>query len=191
MTYTLAIATEATRDLVVEALKTAAEQRSRVARGASSKVAEAKAAGKDVRSQAVKVIGVLAEADELYQLAARLEAAEDLLVIAQATMPANMAGGGGGGIDLSRLENPTPLDATASGCKIEDGVCANHTANNPACVLHQPETAPEPDPDDDGLSDEAHRLAELAGLTDPIIEDDVDTGAIPEDDTDDPEEVLS
>lgn len=86
MPYTLTLATPDTRDLVVTALRTAADQRTRVARGAARKVAEAKAARRDVRSQAVKVTDLLAEADVLAELAADLEQQPALpLVVADTT----------------------------------------------------------------------------------------------------------
>lgn len=81
MTYTLRIATAETRDLVVAALRTGADQRTRVAKGAARQVAEAKRGGADVRSRAVKVTALLAEADELTTLAAELETAEDLVIV--------------------------------------------------------------------------------------------------------------
>ena len=84
MPYTLTIATPATRALVVEALRGAADQRTRVAKGAARKVAGARAEGRDVRSQAVKVTALLAEADELSELAAELEAAAEVVVLSVA-----------------------------------------------------------------------------------------------------------
>lgn len=85
MTYVLRLATDEDRALVVTALRTGADQRTRVALGASRKVAEAKRAGTDVRSQAVKVTNLLAEADVLATLASELEAAEALPVLSQVT----------------------------------------------------------------------------------------------------------
>lgn len=84
MSYTLSIATAETRDLVVDALRAAADQRTRVARGAARNVSVAKAAGKDVRSQAVKVTALLAEAGDLAELAEELAATTDLVIVATA-----------------------------------------------------------------------------------------------------------
>lgn len=81
MPYIVSLATAEDRDLVVAALRSAADQRTRVARGAARKVAEAKAAKRDVRSQAVKVTDLLAEADVLAELANELEAATDVAVV--------------------------------------------------------------------------------------------------------------
>lgn len=81
MPYTVSLATVEDRDLVVTALRSAADQRTRVARGAARKVAEAKALKRDVRSQAVKVTDLLAEADVLAELAIELEAATDVPVV--------------------------------------------------------------------------------------------------------------
>lgn len=86
MSYTVTIATTATRDLVVEALRSAADQRTRVARQAARTVADAKAAGTDVRSRSVKVTGILAEAGELAALADEVEALPDLVIVS--TTPA-------------------------------------------------------------------------------------------------------
>lgn len=81
MPYIVSLATAEDRDLVVTALRSAADQRTRVARGAARKVAELKAAKRDVRSQAVKVTDLLAEADVLAELANELEAATNVLVV--------------------------------------------------------------------------------------------------------------
>lgn len=81
MTYVLRLADDDTRALVVASLRAAADQRTRVARGAAGKVAEDKRAGRDVRAQAVKVTVLLAEADTLARVADQLAAAEDLPIV--------------------------------------------------------------------------------------------------------------
>lgn len=83
MPYVLKIATEAARDLVVASLKGAADQRTRVARQAAGKVAEAKRANpsKDVRSASVRVTSLLGEADTLERLAAELAAAPHVPIV--------------------------------------------------------------------------------------------------------------
>lgn len=81
MSYTLTIATDADRTLVVEAIRAAAEQRTRVARGAAGNVQLAKAAGQDVRAKAVRVTLLLAEADRLSKLATELEDAPLITVV--------------------------------------------------------------------------------------------------------------
>lgn len=83
--YALRIATDETRELVVDALRSAADQRTRVARAAAGKVADEKRAGKDVRSSAVRVTTLLAEADQLATIADELAAAEALPVLAPVT----------------------------------------------------------------------------------------------------------
>lgn len=101
MTYTLSIATEETRDLVVDALRAAADQRTRVARGAARQVAAAKAGGTDVRSRSVKVTALLAEAGDLAELAEELAAATEVAVI---TVAAD------GALEFPPAKS-TPLDA--------------------------------------------------------------------------------
>lgn len=81
-TYTLRLATEATRDLVVEALRAEASKRTRVASGASQHVAADKMQGRDVRSAAVRVAMLLSEAAELGALADELAAAPALPIVA-------------------------------------------------------------------------------------------------------------
>lgn len=81
MPYTLTVATPEDRDLVVAALRGAANQRLRVARTAGGEVAREKRQGADVRSAAVRVTMLLAEADALETIAADLEAAEESTVV--------------------------------------------------------------------------------------------------------------
>lgn len=94
MPYVVQLATQETRDLVVACLRTAADQRARVARKASAEVAAEKRAGKDVRSSAVKVTTLLAEADDLSNLADQLAAAQDLPVVTSVRPPVVDAGTG-------------------------------------------------------------------------------------------------
>ena len=165
MPYVIRLATDEDRALVVTALRTGADQRTRVALGASRKVAEAKRAGTDVRSQAVKVTNLLAEADVLATLATELEAAEALPVLSQVT-------------DLDAMR--AALAGKASGVDVSAAIDEQQAAN--------------PSEADDGTSPAAKALAAAAGLKDAIIlEDGVDTGAIAEDDPDgdDVEEVLA
>lgn len=82
MTYRLTILTDYDRDLVVESLRSSADQRVRVARKASTSVADDKRAGKDVRSAAVKLTALLAEADVLEGLATELAAAPEVNLLA-------------------------------------------------------------------------------------------------------------
>lgn len=81
MPYRLTIATPEGRDLVVGALRAAADQRTRVARQAAGAVAATKAAGRDVRSSAVKVVALLAEADVLDNLAGELEQLDEVAIV--------------------------------------------------------------------------------------------------------------
>lgn len=149
MPYVVQLATQETRDLVVGCLRAASDQRARVARKASSEVAAEKRAGKDVRSSAVKVTALLAEADELAQLADQIANAPELPVITQTRPPIVDAATG--------AALPTVVGATG----------------------------------DDGTSPEAQALAELAGLTpaDPDAVEDPVTGALPEDEPTDVEDV--
>lgn len=148
--YTLRLATEETRDLVVSALRSAADQRTRVARTAAGRVAEKKRTGKDVRSASVKVTTLLAEADSLAVLADDLAAADALPVVADTPV-----------LDVAaikeKLSGVTPETLAAA--------------------------------EGDGTSPRAQALAAAAGLTDAILEEDVDTGAIVEDEPDQIEEV--
>lgn len=161
MPYVLTIATPETRDLVVDSLRRAADQRTRVARQAAGKVAADKRTGRDVRSAAVRVTALLAEADELVDVAEQLAALEELAIVTTAptltAVPIPEPG-----VDLTPLEDPTPLDVAA--------MAVGQT--------------------DDGTSPEAQALAAAAGLEDAIVEDGVDTGAIAEDEAGEPEEVL-
>lgn len=159
MTYVLALATEATRDLVVAALTTAGEQRTRVALKAAAAVAELAKARKDVRSRAVKVTALLADAAELGDLAATLKAATPLV---EHRGPA------------PDLPTPAPVDV--------DSLRTLLTGEEP--TAEDPDVPPDPD-DDDGTSPEAQRLAALAGL-EPAVEDPL-TGSIPEDEPTDAE----
>jgi len=161
MSYTLSIATRETRDLVVESLRAAADQRTRVARGAARQVAAAKAGGTDVRSRSVKVTALLAEAGDLAELADQLEAAEDLVIVSTTTATAPVTT-----VAIGRQTAVTKLPGAPEA---------------PAGTV------------DDGTSPAAQALAELAGLTpaDPDAVEDPVTGALPEDEPAQPEEVLA
>ena len=153
MPYVLTIATPEARDLIVASLRAAADQRTRVARSAAGRVADEKRAGRDVRSSAVKVTALLAEADQLANVADELAALKELAVLS--TSPAGVTA--------------VPIPEPAA------------------------EPVPEDAGDDDGLSAEAHRLAELACLEDALVDPDdptLDTGATAEDEPDEAEEVL-
>lgn len=170
MSYTLRLATEATRDLVVEALRAEAGKRTRVAVKASLTVAEDKIAKRDVRSASVRVTALLAEAAQLGQLADELAAAEAIPVI-----------------DLSKLDDPTPLDVAAA------KIGADYVAS---VGVSAPSVADEEAALDDGLSDAARAAMAQAEeyaeqyLADPDGED-VETGATAEDEPgDDVEEAL-
>lgn len=167
-TYRLTLATEATRDLVVEALRAEASRRSRVATKASLTVAEDKLAKRDVRSAAVRVTGLLAEAAQLGQLADELAAAEALPIVDR--VPPLAVAKPELEVDLTKLDDPTPLDVAAAMLGVDAGTG---------------EPVLEEDPDDDGLSPAAHAIAELAGLDDALLDEDdptLDTGATAEDD---------
>lgn len=77
MTYTLTIPTGEDRDLVVTALRTVADQRTRVARRAATEVITERGTGKDARGGAVKVTALLHEANQLVILADALADAAD------------------------------------------------------------------------------------------------------------------
>lgn len=158
-TYSLRLATEATRDLVVDALRAEADKRTRVAQGAAQHVASDRRSGKDVRSASVRVTALLAEAGELADLADELAAHVGTLPVISPDPPALM------------------------------------TAEELATNLGVPLAEVLPDPDsDDGLSEAAHRAAELAGLEDAFVDpdgEDVETGATAEDEPDVAVEVLT
>lgn len=113
MTYTLTIATGEGRDLVVEALRAAARQRTTVARKAAGKVAESKRAGRDVRSSAVKVTGLLAEADVLEELADELAQVEALAILTPAPMVEVTEGGVTTTVPAPRTDDGTSAAAQA------------------------------------------------------------------------------
>lgn len=153
MTYTLHLATPETRDLVVEALRSAASQRTRVAQRAAVEVAADKAARQDVRTRSVRLVELLAAAGQLEALADELETAQAVPVLAErAPWDVFDVARAEHEVRLDGLEDPTPLDVAAGG----DGT---------------------------GLSAEAQHVAELAGLKpyDPDAPEAPDTGAIPED----------
>lgn len=159
MTYLLSIATPEGRDLVVTALRQASDQRTRVARGAARKVAEAKAAKRDVRSQAVKVTDLLAEADVLAELATELERTEELVIlhtsgpgVTAIPIPEPPTRGAAGALPLDDEEDPE-----------DDGLSA--AAHRAAELAGLEDTVIDPD--------------------DPTL----DTGATAEDDEDEPAEV--
>ena len=151
MPFLVQLASPETRDLVVACLRAAADQRARVARKASANFALEKRAGKDVRSSAVKVTTLLAEADDLANLADQLAAAEELPIV-------------------TTTDRPTIVDA-ATGVALIARPAGGGAG--------------------DGTSPEAQALAELAGLTpaDPDAVEDSVTGALPEDEPTDVEDV--
>lgn len=169
-TYTLRLATEATRDLVVEALRAEAGKRTRVAVKASLSVAADRLERKDVRSASVRVTALLAEAAQLGALADELAAAEAMPV-------------------LTMHPSASAMVEDLKGLDLEDA----------AVILGVPLDAPDPDEDtvDDGLSDAAHAaMAAAEEFAEEYLADpdgtDVDTHALGEDepDTDDVVEVL-
>ena len=87
MTYTLRILTEDARDLVVAAMRAEAAKRTRVAQGAALALAEERALKRDVRSSAVKVADLLAEAGRLDQLADELANTPDVPVVSGPVPP--------------------------------------------------------------------------------------------------------
>ena len=174
MPYVLRLATPDTRDLVVEALRSAASQRTRVATRAAREVAKAKADRRDVRSQAVKVTALLAEAAELGELADEL---------ADATEVAVMSVDQAGKITTAPIPDPTAPARTPR--EVAEAALEGRDAEEDT----PPEDGAE---EDDGTSLEAQRLAQLAGLTDAVVDPDapdVDTGSIREDEPTTVEEV--
>lgn len=168
MTYTLSVATQEGRDLVVEALRQAARQRTTVARKAAVKVAEDKRAGtRDVRPASVKVTALLAEAGTLEELADELATATDVAIV---TVDA-----------AGRLEVPAPRDAEAVVAEQERITGLDRQT---IAALHPAA--------DDGTSVAAQLAAERAGLKpyDPDEPEDPLTGATSEDDPVEVEEVL-
>lgn len=175
MPYVLRLATPDTRDLVVEALRSAASQRTRVATRAAREVAKAKADRRDVRSQAVKVTALLAEAAELGELADELAAATEVAV-----MSVDQAG------KITTVPIPDPTAPARTPREVAEAALEgldNEGEDTP------PEDGAE---EDDGTSLEAQRLAQLAGLTEAVVDPDapdVDTGSIGEDEPTTVEEV--
>ena len=167
MSYTLAIATDATRDLVVDALKGAADQRTRVASAAALTVANNKLEGRDVRSASVKVTSLLAQAAQLGQLATELAAQEAVAVVHRFPHPVTITKAEAG-VALTPLEEHA-IEVNADGTTDDLDEALIDTL-------------------DDGLSDAAHAAAELAGLTNaPLLDEEdptLDTGATREDDDD-------
>lgn len=203
MPYTISLATDATRTLVADALDAAGDQRTRVALKAARQVAEDKARSKDVRSQAVKVTALLAEADELKTIAAELRAATEVAVLAvdqrgritatgggAGSLPARPEGGGGGsGVDALGRDGAVTLTEEAV-AQLEASTTPRVAALADLIVsVKGAENTPPGDVDnppavvDDGTSPEAQHLADLAGLTpaNPDAVEDPLTGALPED----------
>lgn len=168
MTYTLALPDADARDLAVTALRSEADRRSRASEQLAGIVRQDKAAGQDVRPSAVRVTMLLGEAAELRAMA-------DMLAEAPET-----------GVIAGPVVNGTPA-------RTLDEALAMPTA--------VPADEPLPGVDvgtggDDGTSEAAQRLAELAGLTaddpdarayDPNEPEDPETGATSEDEPTDAE----
>lgn len=173
MTYTLRLLTVESRDLVVEALLAESDKRTRVAQGAAQHVAADKQAGvKDVRSSAVRVAMLLAEAGQLADLARELRAAEDVPVY---TMP--------GHISLTEEQIAATLPDSVVVNVQRDEVPGGPWTDPAVTVVV--DTPPDPDPEDDGLSPAAQALAALAGLDDAKLDEDdptLATNATVEDD---------
>lgn len=165
MTYTLRLLTAESRDLVVEALRSAAGQRAKVAQAAALELAPDRAARKDVRAASVRVTDLLAEAGRLNQLADELATADDVPLIT-GPPPSLAVDQPAHAVTLTGLE-----DAIARG--------DNQQAADELAALT--------DAVDDGLSDAAHAAAQLAGLEEARLDEDdptLETGALAEDDVD-------
>lgn len=87
MPFLLTLATDDDRRVVVDSLRSASDQRTRVARRLAADVSADKRAGKDARSAAMKVAGLLDEANTLAQAADQLAGATNLLMIEHTTPP--------------------------------------------------------------------------------------------------------
>jgi hypothetical protein len=111
MSYTVTIATEAERDLVVAVIRQAAAQRIRTATKAAGMVKTDKDAKRDVRASSVRVAMVLAEADTLTTLADDLEAMTQGPAVLAATGPATPTGAAINGLNDEQLATiPFPGD---------------------------------------------------------------------------------
>lgn len=142
------------RDLVVGALRQAADTRKRAATKAALEVAASKAAGNDARASAVKVVNVLADA-------ARLEAYANALDEA----------------------TPAPSSPPPPAPKPTKKTAAKKTAaKRSAAMLETPPTEPDPNepvPDEPPTQPpptepppvNLDKLADAAGLTDTVIEE--------------------
>jgi hypothetical protein len=173
MPYVLTIATPATRTLVVEAMRARADTLARAATRASADLELERAAGKDVRSRAVKLVTMLAQARDLENLAGELEALEELALVEASAA----------GVTAVPIPEPVPLTVGAD----EPGAI---TAVEAAALLEERRLELVPPPaDDDGLSAAAHALADAAGLEPTVLEDDL--GALPEDEPTDVVDVLA
>lgn len=184
MSYTLRLLTEEARDLVVEALRAESDKRTRVARGAAQHVAADKAAGvKDVRSGAVRVAMLLAEAGTLADLADELAATEDVPVVGRGIVALTDLKAGQS-VAVDGAGHVTAADAVLA------AVEAGKVDLTPLEDLIEQEG-------DDGLSPAAHAaMAQADAFAEEYLEDpdgtDVDTHAIGEDEPadDEVEEVL-
>lgn len=162
MPYTLTVANEDRRDTVVDALRRAADLKTKVARKAAGDLADDKSGGKDVRGPAVRVAMLLAEADYLTRAA-------DAFADAPET----------GGV------LPLPVTTDADGKTIL-GAPATVDASQVAAAMGVTDAdvaAAVAAAGDDGTSPEAQRIAALAGLTasGPDIAEDPETNELPED----------
>lgn len=181
MTYVLRIATDETRDLVVEALRAEADKRTRVASAASLTVARDKATGKDVRSASVKVTALLAEAANLDALATELANTEALPVVTTSAADAILEAVESGKVTVpvEPAKPLTPLEVARAAAEAALDAADDDEVEQPDEDLDADEVA-EPTTTDEDLE---------TPFVDPEAAD-VETGATLEDEPTEVEEVI-
>lgn len=162
MPYTVTLATAEDRDLVVGCLRSAADQRTNVARKAAAEVARDRAAKVEHRTSAVKVAMLLAQSDALVNLADELAAAPELPVL-RAVGDATPVGTAINGLTDEQL------NAALSAAGETPAAPAPPAMNLDVAIATVLAAA-------DGTSPEAQQLAATAGLV-----EDPETGVAPED----------
>lgn len=162
MPYTVTLATAEDRDLVVGCLRSAADQRTNVARKAAAEVARDRAAKLEHRSSAVKVAILLAQSDALVTLADELAAATELPVL-RAVGAATPTGQAVNGLTDEQLNAALSAADTDTPAPVPPAMDLNVAI---ATVLAAA----------DGTSPEAQQLAATAGLV-----EDPETGVAAED----------
>lgn len=129
---TLLVVDADTVPLVVEALTAGADTRTRAAAAASAQVEKDRRHGTDVRSRAVRVVTMLAEAQQLRALAGKLEAGD--LAVEDALAARHLIATSGDAPRVGPIWSNPDLTDTEAADRIAAEVEASHTAEYDAAV---------------------------------------------------------